>query len=142
MKDTFLTNVKSMVKDRGMSFRTFSLDIGIHRRTMDRWSFDRSPSLNSVIKIADYFQCSVDYLLDKSDVPDFVLDPNKPSFYERFSLLKKQTNFTDAQISALCDIAPSTITNWKHGSVPTFEILIRLCKLFDCSFDYLVGRSI
>ena len=141
MKETFLKNLKDMINDKGMSFRAFSLDIGIHRRTMSRWFFDRSPSPESVVKIANYFNCSIDYLLDRSDTPNFIPSKTPATFYERYSLLKEQNSFSDYKIAKLCGIIPSAISNWKHGTIPSFEIMVCLCDIFCCSFDYLIGRS-
>lgn len=141
IKDIFLSNLKDMIADKGMSFRAFSLDIGINRRTMNRWFYDRSPRPESVIRIADYFNCSVDYLLDKTDSPKYMPSKNKESFYLRYTSLRERNKFTDRYVAQVCKIRPSAVTNWKHGAIPSLEVTASLCDLFYCSFDYLVGRS-
>lgn len=141
VKDVFLTNLKEMIADKNMSFRAFSIDIGIHARTMGRWYFDRSPNCKSVVKIADYFNCSVDYLLDRTDKPEFVPTLATVSFYERFTLLKDRNKFSNHFIAKQCEIRPSGMVRWKNGTIPEFEVMVKLCDVFCCSFDYLVGRS-
>lgn len=141
IKEVFLTNLQEMIKDRGLSFRAFSAEIGINRRTMNRWSFDRSPSIESVVKIANYFNCSIDFLLERSDCPEINVSKNPSTFYERYTLLKERNRLSDRQIAKICTIAPSTVSNWKNGATPNFEITVKLCDIFYCSFDYLVGRS-
>ena len=38
-------------------------------------------------------------------------------------------------------IASSTITQWKQGALPSGDSLIKIADYFDCSTDYLLGRT-
>ena len=62
-------------------------------------------------------------------------------FFTRYTFLKQKNDFTDFQIAKICQISTSTIVKWKDGVTPEFEILVKLSRLFECSFEYLIGRS-
>ena len=43
------------------------------------WKSGKIPNGESLIKIADYFDCSIDYLLGRTDIPEINRSANKPS---------------------------------------------------------------
>lgn len=61
-------NLLELLKERGVS-EGLSHNTGISSGNISDWKNGRSkPGLNSLIKIADYFDCSVDYLLGLTDI--------------------------------------------------------------------------
>lgn len=63
-----LANLLELLKKRGVS-EDLSRNTGISSGNISDWKNGRSkPGLNSLIKIADYFDCSVDYLLGLTDI--------------------------------------------------------------------------
>lgn len=40
------------------------------------------------------------------------------------------------------NVEPATITNWEKGNrFPKDDVLIKIADYFDCSIDYLLGRT-
>ncbi len=69
----FKSNLKSLMSSRGFSNLSFSEEVGIPAPTISRYlTGDRTPDLAYVVKIANYFNVSIDWLLgfngDKFDV--------------------------------------------------------------------------
>lgn len=65
-----LANLRNLLKERGKS-EELSKNTGISSGNISDWKSGRSkPGLNSLIKIADYFDCSVDYLLDRTNISE------------------------------------------------------------------------
>ena len=65
-----------------------------------------------------------------------------PSFAERFSELKTDHNFTFPYIAEQLNLTPRMIKSYASGTAkPSYNALIALADLFDCSLDYLCGRS-
>lgn len=63
-----LTNLRYLLKERGKS-EELSKNTGISSGNISDWKSGRSkPGMESLIKIADYFECSVDYLLGLTDI--------------------------------------------------------------------------
>lgn len=64
-----LTNLFSLLEKRGAS-KKLSEATGISTGNISDWRTGKSkPGAESLIKIADYLDCSVDYLLGRTDNP-------------------------------------------------------------------------
>lgn len=62
----------------------FAEKLNIERRSICRWEKDKIPSIDNIIEICKILDCSIDYLLGSSDVPD--VDPiSKASKYSGIS---------------------------------------------------------
>ncbi len=62
--ETFRQNLDSLIKSRGISVRQFGIDIGITSATLSRYlTGNRVPDLQYIMKIATYFNVSIDWLV-------------------------------------------------------------------------------
>lgn len=46
--------------------------------------------------------------------------------------------------NAVCkelEFSSATATHWKNGTIPKGEALLKIADYFDCSIDYLLGRT-
>ena len=69
----FRENLRTLINVRGITIKAFAAEIDASAATISRYlSGDRTPDLPYVVKIADYFSVSIDWLLgingDKFDV--------------------------------------------------------------------------
>ena len=62
-------------------------------------------------------------------------------FWERFYSLCLQHNTKPNPVAKELHISSGLITKWKQGSLPNTEALIKVSNYFDCSVDYLLGRT-
>lgn len=63
-------------------------------------------------------------------------------FKERIAEALKYSGISQKQLSEMLGISEGNITNWKKGdNLPSVEVLVKLCKIFDVSADYLLGIS-
>lgn len=59
---------------------------------------------------------------------------------EKLKQLRFDKNVTQEQVAKEIGVTKSCYANYEQGSrEPSFQILIRLCKYFDVSTDYLLG---
>lgn len=99
------------------------------------------PTTSTLIKMADYFKVSMDYLLGRTDKNDYIESTNI-MFQERFEELCKEKGVTHYKVSQDCFFDKSNISRWiSKGYLPTLEILDMITKYFDVSIDYILGRS-
>ena len=61
--------IKDLSKKRGISVRKLLDDVGLGFNTMSNMKTSM-PKADNLAKIADYLDCSVDYLLGRTDVPE------------------------------------------------------------------------
>lgn len=67
----FVNKFVQILQERGISAYKLSKDTGIHQSTISQWKAGlQKPSLEAAEKIADYLDCSVDYLLGRTDKPE------------------------------------------------------------------------
>ncbi len=65
------TMIKSLCKNKEIPISKLLLDCNIRKSLMyDMEKRNYTPSAEILEKIADYFYCSVDYLLGRTDVPE------------------------------------------------------------------------
>ena len=60
----------------------------------------------------------------------------------RIKQLREENNWTQLELSQKMDCAMSSIAMYEIGDrKPSMEVLIKLSEIFDCSIDYLLGKS-
>ena len=70
-----LSNFFKLLDNRGIA-ADMSKTTGISSGNISDWKSGRSkPSAETLIKIAEYFDCSIDYLLGRTDMKEFVKTP-------------------------------------------------------------------
>lgn len=63
-------------------------------------------------------------------------------FWERFYHLCEINNKKPTPVGKEMGVSSGIISTWKkEGYFPSGEMLIKVANYFDCSIDYLVGRS-
>ncbi len=103
---------------------------------------ERLPATDTLVKLADVFQCTTDYMLGLSDVLDDRKFKRRPPFSERLKFLLKTYNITRYKLEHDTEFSEQAIKNWYRGTYePTIESLIKLSKYFKCSVDFVLGRE-
>ena len=100
------------------------------------------PKPRILIRIANYFNVSIKFLLGKTENDDFVISQHPTNFNDRFISLCQEKKITYYKVSQDCHFDKSYISRWlnKHY-LPSLEILELLSDYFNVSMDYLLGRS-
>lgn len=60
-------NINAEIKRRGITKETMCQDVGISRRTFTNWQAKGDLPSSALLKCAEYFNCSTDYLLGLSN---------------------------------------------------------------------------
>ncbi|MBQ8751918.1 MAG: helix-turn-helix transcriptional regulator [Clostridia bacterium] len=62
--------LKEIRKSKGISQLRLAMDLNTNQNTISRYETgEREPGIVELIKIADYFNISIDYLLERTDNP-------------------------------------------------------------------------
>ncbi|MBR6694610.1 MAG: helix-turn-helix transcriptional regulator [Clostridia bacterium] len=63
--------LKEIRKQKGISQLKLALDLNTNQNTISRYETgEREPGIYELIKLADYFDVSIDYLLGRTDNPE------------------------------------------------------------------------
>ena len=122
---------------------TLGKQIGVSKMTIYRYlSKKRMPKIDIIIKLADYFNCSLDFFIGLSDDNKSTAFKSPPIFSEQFKFILNKYNTTEYFVHKNRKISRSVLFSWLNGTrLPSIESLITLAKHFNCSVDYIVGRE-
>ena len=85
-------NLQELLKGSGEKTK-LSKKTGISTGNISDWfnpNKNAQPSADALIKISAYFDCSVDYLLDRTDVRELNIKPAEPIILYRFPVYEQQ----------------------------------------------------
>ncbi|MDE6604583.1 MAG: helix-turn-helix domain-containing protein [Clostridia bacterium] len=143
ISSNFVDNLNELMFDHQMTIKSFceKLDIG----KSEAYRFlrkDNLPTFSTIIKIADYFCCSMDYLLGLSPFLSEDKLNYTPPFNIAFKQILEEYNVTRYQINKHTKIANSRLDDWYYGKhSPNLDNVLKLAKYFDCTIDKLLGRE-
>ena len=105
MQNVILSSrIKEQCKMKSITIKSLLESCGMNRNTI--YDLERKsifPSSEKIARIADYLDCSVDYLLGRTD------DPHEQLTSEQRTLLSLIEQLSDAEISALLALAKSLL---------------------------------
>lgn len=62
--------LKELRAEKGVSQQQLAMHLGISRSTVAMWETEKSiPDATTLNELADYFQCSIDHLMGRDDLP-------------------------------------------------------------------------
>lgn len=111
----------------------------------------RNPTGSTIRELANYFDCSADFLLElendlgvKTYSPT-VLTLNKEElrkFTMRLKELRHEKNLTQRELAQILSITIPTLSHWECGyQEPSNKDLLAISDTFNVSVDYLLGRT-
>lgn len=107
------------------------------------YSFGKNvPSLESMIKIANFLQLSIDYILDRSTENNFKkykIDQSK--FFNNLEKFRIAENLPKTKFCEKLGISRTNFSRWKNGTQPSLTKLIELADFFGCDIDDLLERE-
>lgn len=139
---SFQKRFKSLLEESDYSRSEIAKLIPLSQSTLSNaLTYGIIPSTKTLIKIADFFDISINFLLGKTDIEDFYKSSSPASFLSRFESLCSEKEVTHYKVAADCLFDKSNISRWiSKGFLPELEILELLCDYFNVSPDYLLGR--
>lgn len=101
-------------------------------------------SLTQLIKVTDYFNVSLDYILQFSNERKY--NNCKNGFYQstlctRLRESRKENKLSQVNIAKILNTSQSVIANFEKGTtLIALPFLYTICKKYHISADYLLGR--
>ena len=140
--ESFGENLSELIFDNDLTPKAFADETKIDRSVIYKYlRKEILPTLPNLVLIADYFKCSIDFILGLSENQNITLKPTPP-FYERFRHLLKDKNLTRYKFRQEIHFAKQSVDDWYNGKrFPTVDNLIKLAKYFNCTLDELLGRE-
>lgn len=139
--NSFQESLNDLLKETGISRLKLAQTINISSTTINGYfNKDYYPQIEIAIKIAKFFDCSLDYLFGISSSRELV-NKNTKSFFENFNFLLKQSNKSIAKTLKELQMSEYNYYRWKSGDFPKTVNIIAIANYFDVSIDYLIGYT-
>lgn len=68
MESVLYQRIKTLCEKRVISIAKLESELGFGNSSIKKWERVSSPSIDKIIKVASYFDVSVDYLLGRTDI--------------------------------------------------------------------------
>ena len=143
ISNVFQSRLTELVEDCEVNKSALPNLIGVDYRSLSNaLNYGIIPTPRILIRIADYFNVSIKYLLGTSDDEYFNKAKVKSDFTMRFDFLCKEKNVTYYKVSKDLHFDQSYITRWLNKNyLPSLELLDLMSDYFKVSIDYLLGRT-
>ena len=95
-----LERILDLMEEKGVNAKTLTSAIGMGHSTVTNWKAGQAkPSYGALVKIANYFGVSVEYLQGKTDERNPITDENKKSASEKLGDAIKQLFIESGRIA-------------------------------------------
>lgn len=134
--------IKKFLTEREMKSYTLATLSGCNKTAVNSWLYQRqTPSAKGLMRLADYMNVSMDYMLGLKDDPRIIRSGTTDAFAHRIKLLT-EGQVTSYRLAKECRLGTSAVSKWKDATrLPKIEVLIKLSSLFGVTVDWLVGRT-
>ncbi|MCL2861853.1 MAG: helix-turn-helix domain-containing protein [Firmicutes bacterium] len=141
----FAESLKDILYDYQLSVEELSKAIGISKNSIYVWQAGYEnylPSISNLLILADYFNCSVDYLIGIEETNYLPKLKPYPIFANWFRQAVELKGYNLYRLQTETKINTGNFYKWINGKGdPSLDSLVRIAKVLDCSIDYLLGRG-
>ena len=138
----FSERLSELLFERSLTTDKLAVALGVNGSTVRRWKQSkRSISLQNALRLAEFFECSLEFLIGRVENKlDFAPQPY-PSFYERLRKVMEERGVTWYRIVKDGIISDHNLSVWKNGTSPYLQSVIDIADYFDCTLDHFIGRE-
>lgn len=139
----FAENLRDLMFDNNLSQKDLADNTGIERASICNYlNGNCMPNLKAVITLAEYFNCSADFLIGKSEENTHTKFLPCPPFSERLKLYLKKYNGKPLSLCKLIGLPDSKFYGWLAGTnFPRIDNVEKLADYFKVTIDQFLGRE-
>ena len=139
----FSERLSELYEENNLDAVTLAEAIGVHRNTIHRYlAGSKAPTLKSALKLADYFNCSIEFLLGRTDSNNLHQYKDLPSFSERLKFLFVYFGSNEYRFAKDTKISRSSTYDRLSGKrIPSLDNIVKIAEYFDCTVDFVIGRE-
>ncbi len=137
-------NLNELMKEHNISVKALKKIAGLKTTSVIyEWlSGKRGIKLDKAVKIADFFQCSLDYLAGLTDNYEEKTYLPCPPFKDALLAVMQEKNITQYKLMKETNFKGGNIYTWfNKNATPRLDTVVELANFFDVTLDHLVGRE-
>ena len=142
--EKFINVLNDLLNEKGIKATKLAKDLRFsHESVIYSWSNSgKIPKLDKAVAIADYFECSLDYLFGRTENFEKIKTKKKINFGTQLKKTLKEKNITQIQLIKDLNLSGGYLYNWiTLNAMPRIDLVIRIADYLGVSLDYLVGRE-
>ena len=121
-----IQRINALFEAKGQSNRSILLELGFSPTALAEWNRGKAkPTVDAIIRLANYFGVSTDYLLGLTDLP---LAPAS-WFIFKDKIFAKGNKTLEEVATAVCQ-PMSIFTDWELGREPEDNVLWAICNFY------------
>lgn len=136
-------SMQDLMTENDLTLANLSRETKIEYKTLANYAQGIfAPNLNNALKLANYFNCSLDYLVGLIDHEEKCKFSSADlEFYKHYKTFLNKNNITHYKLTKDTGINVNDNSKWKKGSIPTLINLIKIAEYLGVSIDSLIGRE-
>lgn len=118
-------------------------EVGCKQSSISRYlSGEALPTLETTVKLADYFNCTTDFILGLKSENEAGKFNACPPFGERLLKICSEKGISRYRLQKLTNISESVMRYWVQGKTsPSVLNVALIAEKLEISVDYLLGRE-
>ncbi len=144
--NTFAERLGELVEEDNTGYGHIASSVGINVHYLYAYTSDINtamPTVANLIKLADYFGCSLEYMIGLSDSNSSgSFHRELPDFASRFRQIVAEQGYTLYRLGVETNTSTTTYYRWLNNrSYPNIDSLLKVTNTIDVTLDYLIGRE-
>ena len=130
--------------EAGMSQAKLSEELGVTQQAINTYeNSDKDIMTSTILRIADYFNVSVDYLMGISESKDILEPRSNDECYKRIGDIRRLKRLSQKQMAELLGVSQQQVGRFESGKYDlSGKRFLQIAEVCDVSLDYLAGRTI
>ena len=138
----FAERLKILMNENEHNPYSLSVLLGISSSVVNNWLRpDCDPTLTNLIRLADLYDCSIEYLVGRSDDDTRCGFKPAPEFAVQLAKVIADSEKSIYSVCKQAKISWTTFNSWRHGTIPKLSSLLPVSKAYGITIDALVGRE-
>ena len=138
----FAENLKYLIEDSEITHKELSEGTGIDGASITRYlKGNCEPTVKAIVALADYFNCSVDFLLGLTDEKALTGFLPCPPIEERINYYYNLSGLSGYELCKKAHLPDSRFYHWLDGShKPSISSIENFANYSKCTLDEFLGR--
>lgn len=134
--------IKELMIENDLTVKDVCDALGRELVTVYDWlSGKHTPRADDMFKLSNLFNCSIDYLLGRTENYEEIKQKDMPDFSAQIDKVLKEQKVSKYKISKNKVLTNGAVYGlFNNGATPTIETIVKIADYLGVSVDYLVGR--
>ena len=138
--ETFGESLTSIMLEKGIDNKRLATDLGVTQASISNWKANRTGiELTRLISLCNYFECSLEYLVGKTDTNTKPIKKTIENFGKQLRKVMRSKGVSTYTLQNETRYTGAYFYDWDKGTQPKLSTLIELANYLQCSLDELVG---